>query len=387
MAETRGRLAQAETQLFECLEDRREFGIPRKGAVAPSAQPSIFFATLPKSGTEYLWGAIRDCTDLVLPEIFADAQLMDQLMSGYCNREEIQSTGVFCSERLSLKAIRQYLPNGYAVGTHMHASYHNIRTMIDAGVSRITVLMRDPRDNTVSWTYHLRTGGAAFDNYHSHMYRMPEDYFSWSHQQQLAFQVRTFLPMAVNWIESWLHFVGRTSPDLEILIVYMDELKRAPRETMDRILQFHGCTTADLSRVALAEPGKRHFRRGEHDQWQEEFSPADKAFAASLIGDRISLAMSAAARRLPAFAAVTDAESRGDLPAALGSVIEVLRRFPASTDGYDSLCRVGQALGLDLSGLPAERSAFVSLDEELTALQRQPRSGLLRDPDQSGDPV
>ena len=42
-------------------------------------------------------------------------------------------------------------------------------------------------------------------NFNSLIQYLPLDYFRWPHEAQLAFQVRTFLPAAVNWIE----FMGR----------------------------------------------------------------------------------------------------------------------------------------------------------------------------------
>jgi hypothetical protein len=48
------------------------------------------------------------------------------------------------------------LTHGYLCVSHCVATHHNLCVLRDAGFERASVLVRDPRDNTVSWTYHLR---------------------------------------------------------------------------------------------------------------------------------------------------------------------------------------------------------------------------------------
>jgi hypothetical protein len=61
-----------------------------------SPQRSLFIATLPKSGTEFVSGAIRDATDLISPMAQWDEDLVRAYFSGYCNREDIYSNRRFC---------------------------------------------------------------------------------------------------------------------------------------------------------------------------------------------------------------------------------------------------------------------------------------------------
>jgi hypothetical protein len=61
-----------------------------------SPQRSLFIATLPKSGTEFVSGAIRDATELISPMAQWDEDLVRAYFSGYCNREHIYSNRRFC---------------------------------------------------------------------------------------------------------------------------------------------------------------------------------------------------------------------------------------------------------------------------------------------------
>src|SRR5882672_10017087 len=85
-------------------------------------QNTIFVATLPKSGTEFIWGGIRDATELVAPDFLADRKFMREYFSGYCNRGDLTSTGVFNSERLLCDGLRRFLPYGYVIGSHALAT-------------------------------------------------------------------------------------------------------------------------------------------------------------------------------------------------------------------------------------------------------------------------
>src|SRR5262249_8871974 len=133
----------------------------------PSRHNTIFFVTLPKSGTEFFWGGILDATALVKPDFLADRNLMKEVFSGYGSWPDATVAGVLNAERLLADGLRPFASGGYVFGSHGAATYHNIRALQDAGYRRVTVLMRDPRDNTVSWTHHLRALGPAGRNYHS----------------------------------------------------------------------------------------------------------------------------------------------------------------------------------------------------------------------------
>ncbi len=302
-AERDAYLRQRDVAIGECNELKRQLGVAQTKAaqavqradIKPhphrSSQNSIFIATLPKSGTEFIWGGIQDATGLTMPAPLADQEFMRSYLSGFCNRDDIYSTGVFTSERLILAELRKLNPNGIVHASHCMATYHNVCTLSEAGFKGITVLVRDPRDSTVSWTYHLRAPamGERMRNFNSLIQHLPSDYFARSHAEQLAFQVRTFLPAAVNWIESWIE--ASRSPDkdhpLEVQLVHFDDLRTDPHGMFERVFAFHGVTDYDLSKIQPAKAGARHFRRGETGAWRDEFSAADTAFADNLLNGRL----------------------------------------------------------------------------------------------------
>ena len=252
-----------------------------------SPQNSIFLATLPKSGTEFVRGGIHDATQLIDPQQLWDAELVQQFWTGYCNRADVGGTGLFVSERLNLSELSNLVPNGFLQASHCMANYHNLCTLRDAPFKRVSVLVRDPRDATVSWTYHVRTLPPHLLHFNSFMQHLPADYFEWPHQRQLSFQVRTFLPAAVNWIESWLDAAERPQHGLSIQIIPFPMLRDDPLRMFEQIFAFHGINDYDLSRITPPTVGERNFREGGSGAWREEFSEEDRVLAASLMGSRL----------------------------------------------------------------------------------------------------
>ena len=76
-----------------------------------------------------------------------------------------------------------------------------MRVLKETGIDRIAVLLRDPRDAFVSWVNHLRTLGPKARDYHSRIYHWPMEYYLWTLEKQFSYQIRTFLPVVVNWIK------------------------------------------------------------------------------------------------------------------------------------------------------------------------------------------
>jgi sulfotransferase family protein len=250
------------------------------------AAKSIFFSSLPKSGTEFFWGGLRDITGLSAPALMSNQSFLADYFSGYYIGDEVTSTGVFTSERLLPGPLAQLMAGGaYIIGAHAPASFHNLSALFESGIRKVAILIRDPRDATVSWTYHLRSA-ANLRNFTSLAMHIPTDYYQWPHERQLAYQVRTFLPVAVNWIESWLE-APVFNRELKILHVAFEDLVREPEKTFERSLSFFGREDYDLSKLTPAQRGLRHFRKGKSGQWREEFSKSDGAFAQDLMTDRI----------------------------------------------------------------------------------------------------
>lgn len=308
-------------------------------------QPSLFFVTLPKSGTTYTWQTLAELTGLDTTPKTEDGQPWDRYWAGeeFCI-PDLYSAGDFTSQMLRPEALGRFLPSGYLFGAHMLPSYHNVTALKAAGLSKLTVLLRDPRDATVSWVYHMQKMGPETRAYHTKIYGIPVDLWDWPHDRQMAFYVRVWLPLAVNWVEAWLEYYADPQRELDIQLLLFDDLKIRPRRYFERILAFHGNTARSWDPVKPPEPGRRHYRSGRHGDWQREFRWDDRALSDLLLADRLQRAYRRAAAAHPDMQAARALLDAGDSRGAARHFLGVLRDFPHAVAAQDG---VAAALGLE----------------------------------------
>lgn len=259
---------------------------------------------------------------------------------------ELYACGDYNTQLLRPENMKHFL-NGFIFGAHMQASYHNIRVLKEAGIEKITVLLRDPRDAFVSWVHHLRNLGPSARDYHSKIYHIPRSYYGWSIEQQFGYQIRTFLPVTVNWVEGWLDYYASADKEVDVLLVYYDELKRDPARYVRRIAAFHGLDSIDTSKIPAAEPGKLHFRKGEHEQWRQDFSDGDQKLAERLMQDRLLQGFDAAASSHPGLAAARHELSSGRPSRAAVAALQTVIQFPNHRPAYATLLDAAAACGAD----------------------------------------
>jgi hypothetical protein len=311
---------------------------------------SIFFVSLPKSGTVFTWNMLEKATGLSIPR-FHELEGWHEYSAGYdFAAPHLYACGDYNTQLLRPQEMPHYA-RGYIFGAHMQASYHNTRVLNECGIQKITVLLRDPRDSFVSWVHHLRQLGPTARDYHSKIYGIPRAYYDWSLAEQFAFQIRTFLPTIVNWVEGWLDYYASADRQIDVLFVYYDELKRDPKKYITRILAFHEFEGGGITGIMPPTVGTMHYRKGEHGQWREEFTPQDQDLAASLMQDRIFRGFEAAAASQPDNKIAKESQQSGRLADAATATLRVLAEFPNYSAGYARLAEIADAVGVDTSRL------------------------------------
>ena len=265
-------------------------------SLSDSITPSVLLATLPKSGTDFTVNNFMNLTSLKIPEIYTRQDFLQAYRTGHYPLDpELISTGNFDTQYLLAVGINRYAKGGTLIPTHMGASYHNLYIAQKAGIKNITVMIREPRDATISLTYHIRKAGPELRNLHSEFQYLPCDYFDWGHEQQLAFQVRVFLPRAINWIEGWYDAIVSKQFDIELQFIYFDEMRQNSKAMLSKIIRFHGLPNLADDSEGLTASETSHFRSGTNEQWRDEFSALDQSLAIALLGDRLERASEKAA--------------------------------------------------------------------------------------------
>lgn len=352
-----------------------------------SYRNSVFFVSLPKSGTVYTWYSLQDMTGLKMPDFHLLEGWNDYNEGRDFSCPDLYACGDYSTQLLIPEGMKNFL-QGYIFGAHMQASYHNMRILKESGIRKITVLLRDPRDAFVSWVHHLRKLGQGARNYHSKIYHIPRDYYDWPLEEQFHYQIRTFLPITVNWVEGWLDYYASSDKEVEVLFVYYDELKREPARYIRRITEFHGLDNVDYSRIVIPEPGKMHFRKGQHEQWREDFSVADQELVEDLMQDRILRGFEAAAKQHPGLAAAESSLNSGDGKKAMAEALQTITQFSGYRPAYEILFRAAESCGANSGPLrdlvnselcaPTIGGLFIYRYELLDACEEMVR-GLMRD--------
>lgn len=311
---------------------------------------SVFFVSLPKSGTVYTWCSLQDMTGLKMPDFHLLKGWEDYNAGRDFSCPDLYACGDYNTQLLIPEGMKNFL-QGFIFGAHMQASYHNMRILKESGIRKITVLLRDPRDAFVSWVHHLHKLGPSARNYHSKIYHIPRAYYDWPLEEQFRYQIRAFLPTVVNWVEGWLDYYASNDKEVEVLFVYYDELKRDPVSYIRRITEFHGLKDVDFSRIITPEPGKMHFRKGQHEQWREDIPAADQKLVEDLMQNRILRGFDAAAKQHPGLAAAEISLNSGNGKKALAEALQTIIQFPNYRSAYETLFRAAESCGANSATL------------------------------------
>ncbi|MEM8811161.1 MAG: sulfotransferase domain-containing protein [Pseudomonadota bacterium] len=326
--------------------------------------PSVPIVTLPKSGTDFTVNGLLTTSRMKLPDVYRDAEVMEGIRTGYTPDDpRLISTGNFDTQTLNVAALKLYRANGHIVPMHMAASHHNIMALTEAGHKRLTLIMREPRDATVSLTHHIAKAGPDLRNLHTEFQYVPIDYHDWPHPRQVDYQVRIFLPRAVSWIESWLGAIA-LYPDLEVQLLHFDDLRHDSTGFLKQVIEYHGIPSADLS-LLPAPKASAHFRSGQHDQWRTEFDEEAIRYSDWLIGDRLAIAYKKAVAALLDRAAQAEVEE-GAVEGASRTrersrrLLDIVRTFPWVGAGFDAYRELRRATGVPIAdGLEKEVADYL----------------------------
>lgn len=140
--------------------------------------PPLLFVTMPKSASVYV--LLRFAHGLGIPTCRVSLDLFpaDQVIPSWA--EGLAEGGAVCQE-------------------HVDASPANLARLRAAGLSRLVVHVRDPRQATLSWTHHLEsmTGDRA---YLGDLVSppLPDDYRSWHFARKLDWNIEHHLPALLS---------------------------------------------------------------------------------------------------------------------------------------------------------------------------------------------
>jgi hypothetical protein len=176
---------------------------------------------------------------------------------------------------------------GAISGQHMPATEFNLRFLEAAGIKRISVQLRDPRDAITSWWHHLEMASAqqqAWQRYvHYATGLVSRDYASLTAEQKLRDIVQHAYPAFQAWMKDWVRVID-TDRRFAYFILRYEDFVSNPRGAIRALLAFFGRTEAPI--LPSLDDGPTDggiklmtmFRKGEVGSYVQE-APADLIMA------------------------------------------------------------------------------------------------------------
>ena len=233
-----------------------ESQVQQAAGIARSVPP-LTIVTLPKSGTAFIGETIMGQLDV--PRIKVGLSTFPRNMN-----------------------VPAWVTNHARGGTlaieHTDASPHNLRTFKDAGIERILVHVRDPRQSLLSWVHHvdLLLGGQD-DLLNQHSPAIPRDYPGYTFEQKMEWHVDNTFGDRVTWIDEWLGAERDPGNGLILSFKTYEQFHEAPERYFDAVYEFFEVTQLVGASEMEVEPTlSNHFRRGETDEWRRVFTDSQQ---------------------------------------------------------------------------------------------------------------
>lgn len=214
---------------------------------------SILFNTLPKSGS------------VSIVESLSEALRKDLLQI---------SPGYFPVVLIDFRAFLIFKNAKGIAQSHLNPSEFNLRYI--SRIDKIILHLRDPRQSTLSWTHHLdRLKVAGQDEFLKIVEpALPADYFTLEFDKKLSYQITTYLPQSVRWIQDWMGVLSKMSNEQKYLITTHEDFVTSTTSFYAELFDFlaPGLSSLIPTPVPVRE-NEKNFRSGLTNEWKAIFSP------------------------------------------------------------------------------------------------------------------
>lgn len=217
--------------------------------------PPIVLIAMQKSASEYIRENLMTVLDV--PEIAV-------------------SIGTIPDDRAVPSALNQLALGGALCRSHM--SGNNAAAIAEAGLQRLLLHVRDPRQVTVSWAHMMARISDHEFCYSAHMYDPPvaNEYRHWPSDKQLAWAVEHYLPGQLTWLNGWVEAQDR-GLGIQICVSTFEEFRRDQIAFFDNLVGYFDLPGVDASAFGVKnDASMRNFRRGEVGEWEELLTAEQK---------------------------------------------------------------------------------------------------------------
>ena len=207
----------------------------------------------------------------------ASATIAHELISGFGIQPGNVTAQLDPFDRVVPSWARDFARGGLLSGPHMDGVESNLRTLADAGISKIVVHVRDPRATLISNLHHMARQRVAHADVASMPWRIDLDYSAPLTDQVDAYVRRgRWRRSALYWLLSWLDAEKRQDEfGIKIMFTRYDDFMLDKRAMYDSVLRFFDIDPARFlfDHAAASTASDLHFREGEIGGWRKHVRP------------------------------------------------------------------------------------------------------------------
>jgi len=209
--------------------------------------PSILMTTMPKSASESLWNILAAGLDF-----------------GQCH----MSIGLFPNCCLVSSRLSELARGGIVAKEHFGPNPANLAMLADAGIDKLLVHLRDPRQALLSWAHFVKNDVSM--RMLAPIWRRivpPSEVLDRDMDEVIDWCIDHYLPLLVDFAEGWRRIAGDETADIRVHCMTFERFVADRSGYLAELLDFYGL--ASFNDIAIEQASTIHWRRGRVDEWRE----------------------------------------------------------------------------------------------------------------------
>jgi len=233
----------------------------RRHAAHDAGHPPICINTIPKSASESIWNRLADRLDMAQCHV---------------------SIGLFPNCTAVPFRVAELGAGGICTKEHLAPTAFNVQTLVQSGVTRIVLHLRDPRQVALSWAHFVRDDVSATPL--GPLWRdtcPPASVLNGDFAGLLDWCVDHYLPLVVDFIRGWQAIDADPASGLSVLFTTFESFVADPEAYLSSVLSFYGLDAGDAAATASEDV---HLRSGRTEEWRSVLSSEQQRRARATIG-------------------------------------------------------------------------------------------------------
>ncbi len=242
--------------------DRQSF-LSRRNQAMLSGLPPMLITTLPKSASESIWNRLAEGLGLAQSHI---------------------SIGLFPDCCILGPRARDFAQGGVISKEHVAATRHNLAMLREAGIRKVLVHLRDPRQAVISWAHFVRNDVSM--RLLAPIWRKivpPAAVLAKDLDAVIDWSLENYLTLQIDWVQTWVTVADDEAAGVELLFLDFEGFTQDSEGYLQQVLGFFRIAPEAFDQARGAAAEDIHLRRGETDEWRQVLSKAQQARALEIM--------------------------------------------------------------------------------------------------------